>query len=152
MEHLLMAWLDPGSFGNSDTQGEAEDYYLGVCDALCELLKTFAGSDGLAAVDMSTQTPVEDPLIRREIAHGNLSVVSAVICGALVGRGVLDVEDLLPGLRRMSAFWRERGMCNRALPAELLVEALIKMAKQKSEVDAQIAMSLTAASLSVRRH
>jgi hypothetical protein len=133
-----------------DTETASEQYTLGVCDTARELIEALTRVGALIPRVVPFNLP-SDPATQTDIAHGNLSIVSAVLCGALIGQGVLDADDLLPGLRRRSEFWRARGCEYRALPAERLAEALVHIAEQKREVDAQIAASRTAATATIAR-
>ena len=72
-----------------------------------------------------------------EFARGTLDVVRQV-CAALIGRGLLDAEDLQGAMQGLAVFWRDKGAPKRAEPAEQLAEALRGMAKVKRAVGVDI--------------
>jgi hypothetical protein len=74
---------------------------------------------------------------RDTFERGVLDVIRQV-CAGLIGRGVVDAEDLQATMKKLSDFWRERGLTERPLPADTLAEAFGNMAKIKREVSANI--------------
>ena len=72
-----------------------------------------------------------------EFSRGTLDVVRQ-LCAALIGRGVLEADDLAADMKRLSEFWRSKDCPQCAEPAEILVEALVGMIKTKREVAADI--------------
>jgi hypothetical protein len=90
-------------------------------------------------MDKATPLTVADLDIqaRDEFSRGTLDAMRQV-CAALVGRGVVDAGDLQAAMKMLSDFWRERGLVERPLPADILFEAFGNMAKTKREVSANI--------------
>jgi hypothetical protein len=68
-----------------------------------------------------------------EIVRGVIDVLRQ-FCAVLIGHGVTDAETLQADIGQISDHWRKNGRASRALPAEILVEALKEMrsAKQKT--------------------
>jgi hypothetical protein len=81
-----------------------------------------------APVDAEAATGELDEIVR------GLIDVTRQLCAVLIGRGVTEAEDLQADLGRIADLWRKDGRASRALPAEILVEALKEMrsAKQKT--------------------
>jgi hypothetical protein len=67
-------------------------------------------------------------------------VIDAIrqVCAVLIGRGVVEADDLQEAMKRISDFWHEKGFPGRAEPAEILIKALGDMAKVKRETKANI--------------
>jgi hypothetical protein len=68
-----------------------------------------------------------------EIVRGVVDILRG-LCAVLIGRGVTEADTLQADLGRIADLWRNNGRASRALPAEILVEALKEMgpAKQKT--------------------
>jgi hypothetical protein len=130
-------------------------FSLGLVDVERALIKALADSgviDLEAAKSRSLGTEAE---VQRSVAErpfeinihsqlfvpcGTLFVVSS-LCAVLIGQGVLNADDLIPVFKQRSELWRSRGSEYRALPAEILHDALKKMAAEKRDVDLTIAAS-----------
>ena len=78
-----------------------------------------------------------DVQARDEFARGVLDVVRQV-CADFIGRGIIDAGDLQEAMKELANFWREKGLVERPLPADILAEAFGGMAKIKREVKANI--------------
>jgi hypothetical protein len=94
--------------------------------------------------ELAMQADLPDqPGVQTSVEYGTLSVI-AQLCGVLIGQDVVDAESLIEAMKRKAEFWRSEGSVYRALPAEILHEALLVMAAEKKDVDFLIAASRSA--------
>jgi hypothetical protein len=78
-----------------------------------------------------------DVQARDEFARGVLDAIRQV-CAVFIGQGIIDAGDLQAAMKGLANFWRERGLVERPLPADILFEAFGGMAKIKREVKANM--------------
>jgi hypothetical protein len=139
----------------SDLSRNAILFSLGLVDVERALIEALAGSGALNLDAAVARSPVLEAEVQRLatqaefkidvnselfIPTGTLSVLTGLVA-VLIGQGVIDAEDLIPDLKRRAEHWRSQGSEYRALPAEMLHEALINMAAAKADVDRDIAAS-----------
>jgi hypothetical protein len=133
-------------------------FSLGLCDVERALTEALANADVLDLEAVTSRTPAIEAEVQRLAAEtpfkidvhsalfipcGTLSVLTG-LCAVLIGREILDAEDLVPVLNQRSELWRSMGSEYRALPAEILRDALMKMIAAKRDVDQRIAASRAA--------
>jgi hypothetical protein len=133
-------------------------YSLGLVDVERALVEALADVGALDIAAVASRSPALETEVERTaksrpftvdvhsqlfIPCGTLSVLSG-LCAVLIGQGVLDAEDLLAVLKQRSEDWRSLGSEYRALPAEILRDALVVMAAEKRDVDQRIASSRNA--------
>ena len=71
-----------------------------------------------------------DVQARDEFARGVLDAMRQV-CAVFIGQGIVEAEDLQAAMKNLGNFWRERGLVERPLPADILFEAFGNMEKAK---------------------
>jgi hypothetical protein len=81
-----------------------------------------------------------DAEARDEFARGVLDVVRQ-LCAILIGRGLVEAQDVQAAMKLIVDFWHEKKFAERAEPAEILFEAVAGMQKAKREVSANIFMT-----------
>lgn len=136
------------------TREGAASYLLGIVDVELALVDTLLASslvDRKAILErvqkarLSELTCGGDTWPKTEIIFGGgvLDVIRGVMA-ALIGRGVLDAEDMRDDMQRRSKVWRSQGDEVRCVPSEIMCWVLDKMAAEKKQTDARIAASRTA--------
>jgi hypothetical protein len=133
-------------------------FSLGLVDVERALIEALTNSDVLNLDAATSRSPAVEAEVQRLaentpfkidvhsalfIPYGTLSVLTG-LCAVLVSRDVLDAEDLVSVLKGRSEVWRSLGSEYRALPAEILHDALIEMVAEKADVDRVIASSRSA--------
>jgi hypothetical protein len=136
------------------TREGAAAYLAGIVDVEIALVDTLVASglvDRKAILERVQKAPLSelscggDTWPKTEIIFGGgvLDVLRGVIA-ALIGRGVLDIEDMRDDLQQCSKSWRSTGDEVRCVPAEIMLWILDQMAAEKKQTDLRIAASRTA--------
>jgi hypothetical protein len=139
------------------TRDGAAAYLAGIVDVEIAPVDTLVASglvDRKALIERVQKAPVSELSCggetwpRTEIIFGGgvLDVIRAIMA-ALIGRGVLDPDDMRDDLRRRIQAWRSDGCTGnevRSAPAEIMAGILDQMAAAKKDADLRIAASRTA--------
>jgi hypothetical protein len=115
---------------------------------LQEMSKSIPGGASAAAPEPTSPEPTpkapivpgptfEDLQAVDHFARGVLDVTRQ-LCASLIGRGIVDAQDLQEHMNSVDKFWSENGFSQRGEPAKTLAAALGGMAAIKRETDAQI--------------
>jgi hypothetical protein len=103
-----------------------------------------SGDIGEKVRQLAVQANLPDhPGVGTCVEYGTLSVL-AMLCEILIARDLLDPESLIEAAARKAKFWRSENSVYRALPAEIVLEALMAMAAEKKDVDQTLAASRSA--------
>jgi hypothetical protein len=136
------------------TREGAAAYLAGIVDVELALVDTLVASgliDRKALIERVEKAPISalscggETWPKTEIIFGGgvLDVIRGVMA-ALIGRGVLDADDMRDHMQRLSKIWRSKGDEVRCVPAEIMDWVLGQRVEEKRQTDLRIAASRTA--------